>query len=125
MLVISAICMSGMPGAVQAVLVIVVIAGGYAVWQRDVTLRRPFSVHRLRWLADCRSLQLICRNGDVLVVSGIRAKMVLPFLVILNLDVQSKTWPRVLFVFRDSCSQRAFRRLRVLARFAAQDVSAP
>lgn len=108
----------------RTVFCILLIFWAYPLWKRDVLLSTQTSVRGLQWLPDSKSLKLRCLNGKVLVVSRLKAKMVLSFLVILNVTITGQRWPRVLFVFRDSCSSEGFRRLKVLANHATIEAPA-
>ncbi|MGH1462051.1 MAG: protein YgfX [Neptuniibacter sp.] len=75
------------------------------------------SVVSFTWSQD-GTLRLYLKNGESLNVVDIRQRVVLPFMVIIKVDLENRLLSLPLTVFYDSCSQNSFRRLKVLANFS-------
>lgn len=86
--------------------------------KRAVLNVSPFSIVSISWHPDTGLVHLKQLNGQVLQVEGLNRKVICPFCVYIEFSVVERFFPVPVIVFTDSCSEKNFRRLRVLALHA-------
>ncbi len=60
-------------------------------------------------------MQIRLKNDQVLYATEFKQRVVTPLMVCLLVEVEERYFPLSVVIFRDSCSEIEFRRLRVLA----------
>ena len=71
------------------------------------------SILRIYWNVDSEMLRFQQRNGDWLDVVSFRQMTVLPFAVLLRVNVEQRYLPVWVVICSDACNKQDFRRLRV------------
>ncbi|MFW1678442.1 protein YgfX [Pontibacter sp. JAM-7] len=113
-----AVVVTRLPPVGKGVLLMGICVLALYSWRKDVSLSASHAITSLRWLPDQGLMVLGCNSGRSCQAEAIRASLVTPFLVLFAVSVPGQLLPLTVFIFKDSCSQDTFRRLRVLARFA-------
>ena len=99
----------------QLICLLVVIAIFFFNLSESVLLSSPQSITAFSWSAEERSMQIRLKNDQNLYVTELKQRVVTPLMVCLIVEVEERYLPQSIVIFRDSCSEIEFRRLRVLA----------
>ncbi len=117
-----ALCLAyELPLLFQLLMAITILLAYIYFYRRHISLLSPFSIHKLSWLAEEKSFSLKQRNGQWLTVTAIQTKLMTPFAVFMNVQVEQRLFPVPLIIWKDSIGADNFRRLRVLMGYAHID----
>lgn len=78
-----------------------------------ISLSADCSIVRVYWDVDSEMLRFQQRNGEWLDVESFRQQAVLPFAVLLRVNVEQRYLPLFVIICSDACNKQDFRRLRV------------
>ena len=99
----------------QLICILVITAIFFLYLSESVLLSSQQSVSALSWSAEERSMQIRLKNDQLLYATELKQRVVTPLMVCLLVQVEERYFPLPVVIFRDSCSEIEFRRLRVLA----------
>jgi toxin CptA len=101
-----------MPAYLQLFLVSGIVLSLWHTARQQGWLQQPAAIRCLTWQADGDWL-LETGAGETLAAQLLPSSYVHPWLVVLNLRLEDRRWPRSLVLLRDSLDETTFRRLRV------------
>ena len=99
---------------IQTVCSLLIVLIFISSYQRYISLNSESSIIALTWLPETKTLHLKLFSGTHLDACSIQQRLVLPFVVYILVEVDSRLELQPVIIFRDSCDKETFRRLRVL-----------